>query len=98
MKKNVLSIVLVLISMLSLRSYAQEMTVSGKVSDASGGQIAGVNVVVKGTTRGTTTNNKGDYSITVEKGKTLTFSYIGYVTKEAVVDNASVINVSLAAE
>lgn len=97
MKKNVLFIVLVLISTLSLTSYAQEMTVSGKVSDASGGDIAGVNVVVKGTTRGTTTNDKGDYSITVEKGKTLTFSYIGYVTQE-VVANASVLNLSLAAE
>ncbi|MCF0042081.1 SusC/RagA family TonB-linked outer membrane protein [Dyadobacter fanqingshengii] len=97
MKKNLLNIVLVLLSMLALRSYAQEMTVSGKVNDASGGEIAGVNVVVKGTTRGTTTNDKGEFSIAVEKGKTLTFSYIGYVSKEVVV-NASVLDVSLAAE
>ncbi|SKC17758.1 SusC/RagA family TonB-linked outer membrane protein [Dyadobacter psychrophilus] len=97
MKKNVLNIVLVLLSMLTLRSYAQEMTVSGKVNDASGGEIAGVNVVVKGTTRGTTTNDKGEYSISVEKGKTLTFSYIGYVSKEVVV-NASALDVNLAAE
>ena len=97
MKKNVLNIVLVLLSMLALRSYAQEMTVSGKVNDASGGDIAGVNVVVKGTTRGTTTNDKGEYSISVEKGKILTFSYIGYVPKEVVV-NASALDVSLAAE
>ena len=97
MKKHVLNIVLVLLSMLALNGYAQEMTVSGKVNDASGGEIAGVNVVVKGTTRGTTTNDKGEYTISVEKGKTLTFSYIGYVSKEMVV-NASVLNVNLAAE
>ncbi|MCE7068018.1 SusC/RagA family TonB-linked outer membrane protein [Dyadobacter sp. CY326] len=97
MKKNVLNIVLVLLSLLTLTSYAQEMTVSGKVNDASGGEIAGVNVVVKGTTRGTTTNDKGEYSISVEKGKTLTFSYIGYVSKEVVV-NASSLDVTLAAE
>lgn len=97
MKKNLLNIVLVLLSMLALRSYAQEMTVSGKVNDASGGEIAGVNVVVKGTTRGTTTNDKGEFSIAVEKGKTLTFSYIGYISQEVVV-NASTLEVSLAAE
>ncbi|MCF0050948.1 SusC/RagA family TonB-linked outer membrane protein [Dyadobacter sp. LJ53] len=97
MKKHVLNIVLVLLSMLALDGYAQEMTVSGKVNDASGGEIAGVNVVVKGTTRGTTTNDKGEYSISVEKGKTLTFSYIGYISKEVVV-NASVLDVNLAAE
>lgn len=98
MKKNLLFNMLILFTVLSLKGFAQEMTVSGKVSDATGGEIAGVNVVVKGTTRGTTTNDKGDYSITVEKGKTLTFSYIGYVTKEVVIANASTVNISLAAE
>jgi hypothetical protein len=97
MKKNLLIKMLVLFSVLALPGYAQEMTVSGKVSDATGGEIAGVNVVVKGTTRGTTTNDKGDYSISVEKGKTLTFSYIGYISKE-VVANATSMNVALAAE
>lgn len=97
MKKNLLVTVLILFTVLSLRGYAQEMTVSGKVSDATGGEIAGVNVVVKGTTRGTTTNDKGEYSITVDKGKTLAFSYIGYVTRE-VVANATVLNISLTAE
>lgn len=97
MKKNLLVKMLILFTVLSFRGYAQEMTVSGKVSDAAGGEIAGVNVVVKGTTRGTTTNDKGEYSITVDKGKTLTFSYIGYVTKE-VVANATILNISLAAE
>lgn len=98
MKKNLLVKMLILFTVLSFKGYAQEMTVSGKVSDATGGEIAGVNVVVKGTTRGTTTNDKGEYSITADKGKTLTFSYIGYVTKEVVVANATTINISLAAE
>ncbi len=97
MKKILLAKLLILFTVLSLRGYAQELTVSGKVSDAAGGEIAGVNVVVKGTTRGTTTNDKGEYSITVDKGKTLTFSYIGYVTKE-VVANATILNLSLTAE
>jgi TonB-linked SusC/RagA family outer membrane protein len=97
MKKNLLIKMLVLFSVLALPGYAQDMTVSGKVSDATGGEIAGVNVVVKGTTRGTTTNDKGDYSISIEKGKTLTFSYIGYVSKE-VIANATSLNVSLAPE
>jgi len=97
MKRNVLIIVLVLFYLFSFTGYAQDMTVSGKVTEASGGEIAGVNVVVKGTTKGTTTNDKGDYSISVEKGKTLTFSYIGYNPAEIVV-NASIINIALKPE
>ncbi|TLU98262.1 SusC/RagA family TonB-linked outer membrane protein [Dyadobacter luticola] len=97
MKKNLLINMLILLSVLALPGFAQDMTVSGKVTDATGGEIAGVNVVVKGTTRGTSSNDKGEYSITVEKGKTLTFSYIGYITKD-VVANATILNVSLAAE
>ena len=97
MKKPVLMLVLVLLYLFGSESHAQEMTVSGKVNEENGSVIAGVNVVIKGTTKGTTTNDKGEYSIVAEKGKTLTFSYIGYSIREIVV-NASVINVSLKPE
>lgn len=95
MKKNVSLFVLMLILCLAgFRTKAQEMTVSGKVIESNGSEIAGANVVIKGTTKGTTTDDKGAYSIVVEKGKTLTFSFIGYSMKEIVV-NASVLDVSL---
>ena len=98
MKKQILFMVLLLLSMSTMHSYAQEMTVTGKVTEEAGGEVAGVNVIVKGTSRGTTTNDKGEYSISVEKGKTLTFSFIGFNSKELTVGSESVIDVSLAPE
>ena len=68
---------------------AQAITVTGKVIDASdGSELVGVSVYVKGTNNGTTTNVDGKYTIQVEKGKTLVFSYIGYDNLEVVVKNA----------
>ncbi len=78
----------------------QEVTVTGTVTgsgDESGG-LPGVNVVVKGTNRGTTTDSEGKYSIQVPDGKTLVFSFIGYTTQEIAVAAQSVIDVVLAAD
>ena len=98
MKKNVLNVLLVLLSTLALRSYAQETAITGKVTEEAGGEIAGANVVIKGTAKGTTTNDKGEFSISVEKGKTLTISFIGFNSKDVVVGNATEINVALTTE
>lgn len=64
--------------------YAQKTyTYSGKVIDADGSTIPGVNVVIKGTTIGTSTDINGTYKITSTKpSETLVFSYIGSVTQE----------------
>lgn len=97
MRKNVLVPALFFFSLLVTMGFAQEMTVTGKVIEEGGSEIAGVNVVVKGTNRGTTTNDKGEYSIMAEKGKVLTFSFIGYNSKEITI-NASVLDVSLVVE
>ncbi len=77
-------------------TFAQDMTVKGKVSEDNGDLLYGVNVTVKGANQGTVTNDKGEYSITVKKGTTLTFSYIGFQSKD-VVANSGVLNVSLTA-
>lgn len=74
---------------------AQSRTVTGKVTSAEGG-IPGVSVLLKGTTTGTTTDSEGGYSLAVPDGNgTLVFSYIGYTTEEAAIDNRSVVDVSL---
>jgi TonB-linked SusC/RagA family outer membrane protein len=64
--------------------YAQKTyTYSGKVVDADGATIPGVNVVIKGTTVGTSTDLNGTYKITSTKPtETLVFSYVGSVTQE----------------
>lgn len=77
-------------------AYAQERTLTGKATDDTGGELPGVNVLLKGTATGTTTNAEGVYSLRVSDGTgTLVFSYIGYVTKEVAINNQSTIDVSL---
>ena len=57
---------------------AQEVNVSGVVTDATGETIIGASVVEKGTTNGTVTDIDGKFSIKVKQGAQLEFSYIGY--------------------
>jgi TonB-linked SusC/RagA family outer membrane protein len=72
---------------------------SGKVSDESGMGLPGVSVVVKGTQRGTTTNEDGQYNLSVPDGNvTLVFSFVGYSSQELVVGNSSVANISMAVD
>jgi len=76
-----------------------EINVSGQVMDESNNALPGVNVVVKGTSRGTSTDAQGKYTITVpDANAVLVFSFIGYSTKEVQVGTQSVINVSMEVE
>lgn len=74
-----------------------ERTVRGTVtSQADGASLAGVNVVLKGTQAGTSTDASGSFSMSVpDNGATLVFSFIGYESQELAVGNRSVLNVSL---
>lgn len=71
-----------------------QLTVTGRVQSKSGEPLIGVNVVEKGTTNGTVTDLDGNYSLRTEKGKTLVFSYIGFLTQENVVKGTKM-NVTL---
>ena len=72
------------------------ITVSGMVTDAEDKPIEGVSVLVKGTSKGTTTNSVGRYSLTgVDENAILVFSAIGYTTQEVQVKNKKQINVKL---
>jgi TonB-linked SusC/RagA family outer membrane protein len=75
------------------------LQISGKVTSDQGVAIPGVNVLLKGTTTGTTTNAEGAYSLTAPDGSgTLVFSYIGYLTEEVAINNRSTIDASLVAD
>ncbi len=77
----------------------QQKTISGKVTDNTGAPLPGVSVVIKGTTNGTITDANGNYSlIGVQSKATLQYSFVGMKSEEVVVDNKSVINVSLSEE
>lgn len=79
--------------LVSTYAFAQS-AVTGTVTDKSGMPLIGVSVVEKGTTNGNVTDIDGKYSVKVEKGKTLVFSYIGYQTQEVKVES-NVINVTM---
>ena len=75
--------------------YAQKKTVAGKILDENGLPLPGVNVIEEGTSNGTQTDFDGDYTITVEPGATLVFSYVGFVTQKTVVGAEDVYNLTL---
>jgi TonB-linked SusC/RagA family outer membrane protein len=75
-------------------SFAQEKTVTGVVSDELG-PIAGANVVVEGTTRGTTTDFDGNYTIKAKNGEVLVITYTGKKAVKVTIAAASSYNVSL---
>lgn len=91
---------LLLIPLLSLFSvfnaYAQQVMVTGQVTDETNFGMPGVNVQVKGTTIGVITDMDGNYSIEVPNSKSvLVFSFIGYTTQEIAVKNQKKIDVLL---
>ncbi len=105
--------VIALVYFLSYQGYAQitasvtpaalaatpAVAISGRVTDENGEGLPGVNVLLKGTSTGTTTNAEGAYAMDLpDLNGTLVFSYIGYVTQEVAVNNQSVLNVVLATD
>lgn len=76
--------------------YSQEVSVSGNITAASDSMpLAGVSIVVKGTTTGTQTDFDGNYSLEVDSQATLVYSYIGFANKEVAVNGQTSINVIL---
>jgi len=77
----------------------QQKSVSGKVTDSSGGSLPGVSVAVKGTATGTITDANGNYSLSGILAKaTLQFSFVGMKSQEVAVDGKTIINIVLAEE
>ena len=73
-----------------------DITIKGTVTNEKGEKLPGVSVIVKGTTRGTNTNQDGEYTITVSDEKAvLIFSFVGNESKEISVNNQTKLNVVL---
>lgn len=71
------------------------ITVSGKVTDRSGEPLIGAGVLVKGTSKGVTTDLNGNYTLETTPDAVLVYSFIGYKDQEENVLNRSQINVSI---
>ncbi|MGM0545397.1 MAG: SusC/RagA family TonB-linked outer membrane protein [Bacteroidota bacterium] len=77
--------------------YSQD--VSGVVTDETGSTLPGVNVIVKGTDSGTSTNPEGEYSLNVPSLQdTLVFTFVGYQSQEVPIDGRSEIDVQMQSE
>ncbi|MEH0157934.1 SusC/RagA family TonB-linked outer membrane protein [Limibacter armeniacum] len=75
---------------------AQERVITGRVTDGdSSDGLPGVNVSIKGTTKGTITDFNGKYSLNVANTDVLVFSFVGYISQEVTVGNQSEVNVGL---
>ena len=94
--KTFIKSALFLMWLIPMSFYAQS-TVQGTVTDAGTGQpIPGVNIIVQGTSNGSTTDFDGNYSITnVNNGDTLVFSYVGFVPQEIPFTGQGRINIVL---
>src|SRR5437016_13263818 len=88
-------LVLLALVLVSGPAFAQQRTITGKVSSEQGAPLAGVSVAVKGTITATTTNNQGDYSIAATAGQVLQFRLLGTELVERAVGVDDVIDVQL---
>jgi TonB-linked SusC/RagA family outer membrane protein len=93
------SLLILSLIFLGIQAQGQEISVSGVVTDAlSNESLIGVNILIKGTNTGTTTDVDGSYTISAPLNSTLVFSYIGYQEHQETVDNNAILNISLEAE
>ncbi|MDR0688240.1 MAG: TonB-dependent receptor [Prevotellaceae bacterium] len=94
--KCLLLSLLLLCALLPLSLGAQNLNVSGTVLDSKGDPIAGVSVVVKGSTVGATTDANGGYTVSAPADATLVFSFLGLSTREEPIGGRGRIDVTLA--
>jgi TonB-linked SusC/RagA family outer membrane protein len=75
-----------------------DVEITGKVTGETGDALPGASILIKGTTRGTSADENGNFRISIpDNGNTvLVFSLVGYASKEVVTGNQKIVNVSLA--
>lgn len=76
-------------------AFAQNVQITGKVTDQSGNPVVGAYVVVEGTTTGAVTDSQGNYSISAPRESMLWFSFFGMKTKDVQIGDQTVIDVVL---
>jgi TonB-linked SusC/RagA family outer membrane protein len=99
MNRFVRSLFLLLLVLLRPDAWAQDRTITGRVtSQGDNDPIPGASVVVLGTSRGTTTDVNGTFQIQADRGQVLRISFIGATSQDVTVGNATALNISLAQE
>lgn len=72
-----------------------DLDINGKITDENGDGLPGASILVKGTTKGTTTDIEGNYSLVAPEDGTLVVSFVGYISLELEVGNRSTIDVQM---
>jgi TonB-dependent SusC/RagA subfamily outer membrane receptor len=94
MSKNLLSLLFTVF--IGLQAFAQDKTVSGKVTSSDDGTpLPGVSITVKGTTKGASTDANGVYKISTPANSVLVFSYVGFTMREIQTKNQTIIDLQL---
>jgi TonB-dependent starch-binding outer membrane protein SusC len=89
-------LMLVFLLIISAELYAQQQTITGRVTDTRNLALPGVTVLVEGTTEGTVTNENGYYTLNVPQGaETLQFSFVGMATQTVQISGRTAIDVQL---
>lgn len=86
---------LLLLFSVPLTLKAQELRITGKVTDTSGATLPGVNITIIGTQEGTISDFDGNYTLIADKGQQLKFNFIGYSSQIITISDATEINVIL---
>ena len=95
MKQKLSGILTLLLALVVQISFAQEQTISGTVTDATGLPLPGVNVIIEGTNRGAQTNFDGFYSIRASEGEAIVFRYLGFEPAKHIIGRVTTIDVTL---
>ena len=95
LKRCISNATFLVLCLFALVANAQTVIIKGVVKSEDGQGIPGVSVTVKDTNKGVSTNEKGEYEISVQKGKILEFKSLGYKIHLQGVANATTINVTL---
>ncbi|WP_183564226.1 SusC/RagA family TonB-linked outer membrane protein [Mucilaginibacter sp. SP1R1] len=95
MKQSLLKISRILLTLIAALTvcgnvFAQNLPVRGIVLDNNNQPMPGVSVIIKGSTKGTVTGVEGRFTISVDKGQTLIFKSVAFITQEVVVDEANI--------
>lgn len=95
MKINITKRILFFIIILFSSFTYSQIKITGKVTDETGSPLPGVNILLKGTQKGTSSDFDGNYTIELPNKGTLEFSYLGYETKMVSVKDQKVINIKM---
>ena len=93
--KRVVKLALLFAFLIPLSSLAQNIQLTGTVTDTTGETVIGASVLEKGTTNGVITNIDGNFSLNVSPKAIIVISYVGYTTQEIPLNGAKNIKCSV---